>query len=441
MLTSPLSPTGSSLGLPSPTFSPVSSPFASPNNSLRPSQRNVTSSRSRTRTTSVKRSLAVSVSLARGLLSAQAQQSASQQQQQQQQHHSAAAIAEGSAPPSEDSASGDGFSGSGRGGKAKNWDSSSMSDGDSSSQGGRGSGRLLEPPFQEGDILTTGQALPGSGHEDPLEPVESLELPKSPRLDNLQPAAPTGGFPTSTSLNSYTPTPSPLANGVRANGQPTSPSMPSASPASLATAPTFPPGLGLNGAYRQAPPFAASSASFLPAQPQPPPTPPKLNFSTPNRLEIVRKLGRGSYAVVYLVREVLGDPKLEGTDDDDEWDMEGEDGVVGIGAGQGKGRQYGREFGKFSSRHDAAAESAAKRENSISEEKGAKRNGLSVEAPPDFRRILTGRNSIFVPLVFSLVVGCPDVDLYTNSAQVLEQAGSERGEFGDSDVRGTSCFS
>lgn len=326
MLSSPLSPSQSSLGLPSPTFTPMASPHASPNISLRPSQRNP-NNRTRTRTTSVKRSLAVSVSLARGLLTAQAQQSP---------QPSAAAIAEGSAPPSEDSRSGDGFSGSGRGGNKQNWGSSS--DGDSS-RGGGGNGRLLEPPFQEGDILTTWKALPGSGCEDPLVPVDSLELPKSPRLENLQPAA---VFPSSNQLNGYVPTPSPLSNGVHKNGKVAPPPSTGLQPTN-SSSPVFPPGLGLNGSsWRKQ---TVPTSSPISAPPFPPPSPPKINFTTPNRLEIVRKLGRGSYAVVYLVREVLGDPNSEG-DDDDEWDMEGEDGVVGIGGGQGKGRQYGREFGK-----------------------------------------------------------------------------------------------
>jgi len=111
-------------------------------------------------------------------------------------------------------------------------------------------------------------------------------------------------------------------------------------------------------------PTTSSSAPLKVVRPDPSilPPPPTTTSSTSssstesepglNRLEIVRQLGTGSYAVVYLVREVLDQPtgrKRSDSGSELEWDMEGEDGIVGLGTGAGKGRSYGREFGESSS--------------------------------------------------------------------------------------------
>lgn len=179
--------------------------------------------------------MAVSVSLARGLLGAQA----------------AAALdvgASGSGSSAggvrgadNDQLSGDGFTRSRPGSERSDM-----------SSGPPGKRRLLEPPFTEGDILAPHKPLPASSSLAPLLPV------KPHRFQQRQAEIP----------------------------------------------------------------------------------PPALN-----RLEIVRRLGTGSYAVVYLVREVLD----EAESDDLEWELESEDGIVGLGAGTGRGRQYGREFGELAS--------------------------------------------------------------------------------------------
>ena len=97
----------------------------------------------------------------------------------------------------------------------------------------------------------------------------------------------------------------------------------------------------------KSPPLPATSAVSPPAPAEP-------SFT---RLEIVRQLGTGSYAVVYLVREVLDQPtgrkRSDSGSDDLEWDMEGEDGIVGLGTGAGRGRRYGREFGESAPLHAA----------------------------------------------------------------------------------------
>lgn len=58
-------------------------------------------------------------------------------------------------------------------------------------------------------------------------------------------------------------------------------------------------------------------------------------------LEIVRKLGVGSYAVVYLVREVITDKDSPSSDDDLFDGLDGDD----VAAGARSHRVYGREFG------------------------------------------------------------------------------------------------
>lgn len=58
-------------------------------------------------------------------------------------------------------------------------------------------------------------------------------------------------------------------------------------------------------------------------------------------LEIVRKLGVGSYAVVYLVREVIADKDSPSSDDDLFDGLDGDD----VAAGARRHRVYGREFG------------------------------------------------------------------------------------------------
>lgn len=58
-------------------------------------------------------------------------------------------------------------------------------------------------------------------------------------------------------------------------------------------------------------------------------------------LEIVRKLGTGSYAVVYLVREVLAGKDSPSSDDDLFDGLDGDD----VAAGARAKRVYGREFG------------------------------------------------------------------------------------------------
>lgn len=97
-------------------------------------------------------------------------------------------------------------------------------------------------------------------------------------------------------------------------------------------------------------PLKAVPSPPLPTSPSAPTAQPTTPEPELNRLEIVRQLGTGSYAVVYLVREVLDQPagrKRSDSGSDLEWDMEGEDGIVGLGTGAGKGRVYGREFGEL----------------------------------------------------------------------------------------------
>ncbi|KAL7411748.1 hypothetical protein BDY24DRAFT_120511 [Mrakia frigida] len=108
-------------------------------------------------------------------------------------------------------------------------------------------------------------------------------------------------------------------------------------------------------------PLQAVRSSPLPSSPPPSSSTSTSTESEPglNRLEIVRQLGTGSYAVVYLVREVLDQPtgrKRSDSGSELEWDMEGEDGIVGLGTG--KGRCYGREFAlKCLSKQDLSEES------------------------------------------------------------------------------------
>jgi hypothetical protein len=219
---SPLSPQPS---LPSPTFTPQASPSPS-------------SAGQRVRTSSRRKSLAVSVSLARAFLGATIGPST--------------ALDEGAQGGSDFSSGGHSRSGTDYG------EGSGHGSGASSRSRTR-TRRHLE--LSEGDLLHIGQPVPGTTSHAPLKAVRSPPLPTS-----------------------------------------------TASP---------PPGL--------------SEPSF-------------------NRLEIVRQLGTGSYAVVYLVREVLDQPtgrkRSDSGSDDLEWDMEGEDGIVGLGTGAGRGREYGREFGQ-----------------------------------------------------------------------------------------------
>lgn len=66
-------------------------------------------------------------------------------------------------------------------------------------------------------------------------------------------------------------------------------------------------------------------------------------------LEIVRKLGTGSYAVVYLVREVLGGKDSPSSDDDLFDELDGD--VSGMATGKKSTRVYGKEFGSSSFLH------------------------------------------------------------------------------------------
>lgn len=93
-------------------------------------------------------------------------------------------------------------------------------------------------------------------------------------------------------------------------------------------------------------PAASSSAPLLPVPSSSPLRDSPINLAEGEHelknLEIVRKLGTGSYAVVYLVREVLDQKEVH---NDQEWELgeldEDEDGV----ASRSPVRTYGREFG------------------------------------------------------------------------------------------------
>ena len=229
---SPLSPQPS---LPSPTFTPQASPSPS--------------SAARVRTSSRRKSLAVSVSLARAFLG------------------------QGLGPSStveEGQPGGSDFSSGGHSRSGTDYGEGSGQGSGASSRSRTRRRRHLE--LSEGDLLHIGHPLPGTTSHAPLQAVVSPPLP-----------------PTTTSV-----------------GSPSGP-----------TEPSF------------------------------------------HRLEIVRQLGTGSYAVVYLVKEVLDQPtgrkRSDSGSEDLEWDMEGEDGIVGLGTGAGRGREYGREFGQSRTLHSPAS--------------------------------------------------------------------------------------
>lgn len=70
--------------------------------------------------------------------------------------------------------------------------------------------------------------------------------------------------------------------------------------------------------------------------------PPTVDYEDPAReFEVVRRLGTGSYAVVYLVREVLSRPPLPSQDS--HMTLDGME-LEGSGEGRRASVEYGREF-------------------------------------------------------------------------------------------------